>query len=351
MKCSLLTLSTFIDGELAPQRSAEVDAHLVGCPRCHAGAATLREEKARVGQLARVTVDPGSAQLMLEQVGIIVDPVVDRSPLMPPPPSVPEDARRPWKGATSSPALPWTPRRPEPVPTPREVAAASTVAPDIQPDLPLEGVRSTPAWDAAIADRPEAAPMPQEGPAVVADTAPASPPAPAVELAEADEDWMNAAVVPESWEAELPPPVDDATSPGEPWAGAGAPAQPMGAPVPMPPAGASLPPPPTRLAAAAGPAALWARVRDAVTVRLALSRGGDVLEELRADRQWRSTAPRCATAHGAGAVDAPTCSRRRAVAPARPAPGAGRGGAQRGCGPCPVTSSDDRPPTRPPRGW
>ncbi len=77
MKCSLLTLSTFIDDELAPQRRAEVDAHLIGCSRCSAGAATLREEKARVGQLARVSIDPGSAQLMLEQVGIAIDPATE----------------------------------------------------------------------------------------------------------------------------------------------------------------------------------------------------------------------------------------------------------------------------------
>ncbi len=148
MKCSLLTLSTFIDDELAPQRRAEVDAHLVGCARCSAGAATLREERSRIGQLARVTIDPGSAQLMLEQVGIAVGAMDERAPV-PPPPAAPADEHRPWQSGTSSPALPWTPRRPEAVaPLPTAPATASDTAVDLQPDLPLDGVRAAPAsWN------------------------------------------------------------------------------------------------------------------------------------------------------------------------------------------------------------
>jgi len=278
VKCSLLTLSTFIDGELASQRGAEVDAHLVGCARCSAGAATLRDEKKRVGQLARVTVDPGSAQLMLEQVGISIDSAVD-SPVIPPPPAAPFDERRPWQAGTSSPALPWTPRRPERV---AEGMAVSTVAPDVQPDLPLDGVRSTPpSWDRAPVEEPAVSPE-VEAAAILPDPSGAD-----AGLLEADEDWLNVEIQPESWEDDLappaaaPPPPAVATAPS-----AVAPTAPIDLvePLepPLPPA-VSAPPhrpaPPRRVAPAAGPAALWARMRDAVAVRLALARSGEALED------------------------------------------------------------------------
>jgi Putative zinc-finger len=273
VKCSLLTLSTFIDGELAPPRRAEVDAHLVGCTRCSAGAATLREEKVRVGQLARVTVDPGSAQLMLEQVGITLETVVDRSPVIPPPPSAPPDVRRPWQGGESGRALPWTPRRPEPAPLGGEPITVPTV-PDVQRDLPLDGMRSEPAsWDTVVEDDPPLSPVVK----AAADTAITAPDS---EWVEADDEWLNAATAPDSWEEDLPPAVDATPPPMESWGSPDGLAAPVTAtefstapPAPM------HTPPPTRLAAASGPAALWTRVRDAVTVRLALARGGDALED------------------------------------------------------------------------
>ena len=275
MKCSLLTLSTFIDGELAPQRHAEIDAHLVGCTRCSAGAATLREEKTRIGQLARVSVDPASAQLMLEQVGIAVESAADLPPAAPPPPS-PPDQHRPWQGGTSSPSLPWTPRRPS--------------APDVQPDLPLDGMRpAPPTWDKVAADDPPSA-VPVEDTAPVMDTAAAevtaavhdSPLQQDVEWGDADEEWLGGTPASDSWEADLPPPADAATPPATAWTEPIAP--PAVEPV-APPAPATAPdrpfqaPPPTRLAAASGPSALWTRIHDAITVRLALSRGGDALED------------------------------------------------------------------------
>jgi hypothetical protein len=275
VKCSLLTLSTFIDGELAPERRAEVDAHLVGCARCSSGAATLREEQARVGQLARVTVDPGSAQLMLEQVGIIIDSSVDRSPVIPPPPSLPPDAGRPWQDGTSSPALPWTPRRPDPVPLASKEMAVPTVSADLQPELPLEGVRSTPAsWDRVAEGDPP--PFSEMEPS----PAPPDVPTTAIDIDAADEEWLNAGSPPASWEAD-PAPPGVATSPhADVWVGPPAGfVEPTGPP--SPPA-QSEPPvyaPPTRLATASGPAALWARARDAVTVRLALARGGEAIED------------------------------------------------------------------------
>ncbi len=277
MKCSLLTLSTFIDGELAPQRRAEVDAHLIGCTRCGAGAATLREEKARVGHLARVTVDPESAQLMLEQVGIaVVDPGAELAPPPPTPAPLPDEDRRPWQRGTSSAALPWTPRRPDRLPV-GDVPIAPVDVPDGQPELPLEGVRSVPrSWNRpATADPPHPAPVDE----IVSSR----------ETEEAETTgWTGTDVepatggVPESWEADLPPPADPAPHHVTSWSASTAlpPVEPVAPP--PPPAAPDLPlvvGPPTRVSAASGPAALWGRIRDAVSVRLALSRGGDALDD------------------------------------------------------------------------
>jgi len=193
VKCSLLTLSIFIDGELPDDRRSEVDAHLVGCPRCSAGAATLREEKARVGQLARVHVDPGSAQSMLEQVGIAVESGAPLAPSLqsPLPPRLsPAADQLPWQGGLRSPALPWTPRRPDAAAPAMEEPAMSTTTPDVQPDLPLDSVGSpSPSW-------------PPETAEVVAASLEMDAPAPS-----------------ESWEAALPPPVEMSPDLDEPWDG------------------------------------------------------------------------------------------------------------------------------------
>ena len=193
-----------------------MDAHLVGCARCSAGAATLREEKTRVGQLARVTVDPGSAQLMLEQVGISVRSVADHAPAMPPPPAAPPDARRPWQAGESSPSLPWTPRRPDsPMPVVPE-AAVPPIPGDVQPDLPLDGVRAAPpSWDRAEAERLAAE-------AARAADAISHPSAslPEDETSAADMEWLNATIAPPSAEeppspAATPPPSPVAAAPSE----------------------------------------------------------------------------------------------------------------------------------------
>ena len=68
MRCSLLTLSCYLDSELDARQQGEMEAHLVGCPRCRAGLSHLREEVERVGGLARVRVPDRSARaLRLEQ--------------------------------------------------------------------------------------------------------------------------------------------------------------------------------------------------------------------------------------------------------------------------------------------
>jgi Putative zinc-finger len=278
VKCSLLTLSTFIDEELPPPRRAEVDAHLVGCPRCTAGVATLREEKARVGQLARVRVDPGSAQSMLEQVGIAVDAVALPATSTPPPPSADE---LPWQSGRSSPSLPWTPRRPVVTPATSEMSAPDT-DPDVQPELPLEGVRSSPAfWDrAASADVEDPVALTTDA-ALGAEPGPAGSSTVQASSNDADQPWLGAPAPSHSWETDLPPPLDESASDDATWSLDETPIRPSEPPPapPMPPAVPVPTPVPTRLAAAAGPAALFSRIRDAVTVRMALSRGGDAVED------------------------------------------------------------------------
>lgn len=71
MRCSLLTLSTYIDHEMPADKRAEVDAHLVGCDRCRQGLQYLEEEVERVQQLARVHITDGSAKELLQQMGIL----------------------------------------------------------------------------------------------------------------------------------------------------------------------------------------------------------------------------------------------------------------------------------------
>jgi hypothetical protein len=283
VRCSLLTLSTFIDDELPPERRAEVDAHLVGCPRCTSGVATLREEKARVGQLARVHVDPESAQSMLEQVGITLDGVAPPATpgtdgVQAAPPSAAEQL--PWQSGRGSASLPWTPRRPVDTSSTAELPSTDVV-PDLQPDLPLDGVRSSPAfWDRTPSESSDAVPSPME------DSGGADPDIAAGMLEEAgttdvtDAEWLGAQAPSQSWETDLPPPLDAPASDDASWGLDQAPTQPL-QPPPAPPLPPVFPVPtqePTRLAAAAGPAAVWSRIRDAVTVRLALSRNADAVE-------------------------------------------------------------------------
>ncbi len=262
MKCSLLTLSTYIDAELSQERRSEVDAHLVGCARCSAGTASLRDEKTRVGQLARVRVPHASATLMLEQVGITGAPAV-ASPARPAlqPPPAPSD-QLPWQAtaaASPSPALPWTPRRPDPVRSANEQPIVPAVPADVQPDLPFDRLTAE-----APPEVEAAAPHPSE---------------PLGDEWNDDIAWPQTEVSTPGWEADLPAPLhtDD---PGEPWDHpdivSGVPAYPP--PAPPVPGPRPQPSAPVRAAAAAGPAAVWSRFRDAVAVRLALARGADAVE-------------------------------------------------------------------------
>ncbi|HUY53794.1 MAG TPA: zf-HC2 domain-containing protein [Candidatus Nanopelagicaceae bacterium] len=71
MKCSLLTLSCALDGELSKERQAELESHLVTCERCRTGMRYLREETERISQLVKVTVPAGTATALLERAKVI----------------------------------------------------------------------------------------------------------------------------------------------------------------------------------------------------------------------------------------------------------------------------------------
>ena len=84
MKCSLLTLSCALDGELSQERQAELETHLVTCERCRSGMRYLREETERISQLARAHVPPGSATAILERARVLA-PEATGSAATPPP--------------------------------------------------------------------------------------------------------------------------------------------------------------------------------------------------------------------------------------------------------------------------
>jgi Putative zinc-finger len=257
VKCSLLTLSTFIDGELNAERRAEVDAHLVGCPRCGAGAATLREEKTRVARLARVQVDEESAQLMLEQVGIAIPTALSRPQVAP----APTRAEPPRPAAGGAPAAAWAPSfSPSSSDTIEELPVAAELN-DSQPDL----------FEAAppAVGSPQTAVQP--GYAVAAATQPGA----------ADDEWAEVDTPAPSWEADLPAPADDLAGAGEAWTmPAASAAEPPPAVFAPPPAVPSAPiPAPMRVPAGAGASGLLSRMRDAMAVRAALARRGEALDD------------------------------------------------------------------------
>ena len=135
MRCSLLTLSTYLDGELAPDRAGEVEAHLVACQRCSSGLGYLREEKGHIGALALVHADAGAAEDLLGAVGLALLPAPVAAPPHPAPqflldlaespapsPELPPDESgkylelngSPSQAASSAPAAPADPVTAEP---------------------------------------------------------------------------------------------------------------------------------------------------------------------------------------------------------------------------------------------
>ena len=134
MKCSLLTLSSYLDDELDAARRAEVEAHLVGCDRCRAGLEYLREETERFGGLGRVHVPDAAVPGFLQQLGLIgPDEILPPRPPRPPePPGPPGGDVPPWRARGSAgQALPWAPTRPAAQPPPVEPPDSN------QPSLPF----------------------------------------------------------------------------------------------------------------------------------------------------------------------------------------------------------------------
>ena len=118
MRCSLLVLSSYLDGELPPERAIELEAHLIACTRCSTALGYLREEQQRVAGLARVHVDDHATREMFALIGLTSDDPGD----VPPPRNTwhreaPEQTdARPWEGSSSSRTLPWAPRATPPQP-------------------------------------------------------------------------------------------------------------------------------------------------------------------------------------------------------------------------------------------
>lgn len=71
MKCSLLTLSCALDGELSRERQAELDAHLITCERCRTGMRYLREETERISLLTPIHLSEDRATALLERARVL----------------------------------------------------------------------------------------------------------------------------------------------------------------------------------------------------------------------------------------------------------------------------------------
>ncbi|MBV8528781.1 MAG: zf-HC2 domain-containing protein, partial [Candidatus Dormibacteraeota bacterium] len=282
MRCSLLTLSTYLDSELAPDRAGEVEAHLVACQRCSSGLGYLREEKAHISALAAVLTDPGAAEDLLGTVGLqylpgtAVDPpelapqfLLDlaESPVPSPLPPAPDESGTylELNGSPSEQAASAEP--PEPVDTatePRVEAQAEATA-DTSAAEPIDDERlEEPA--PPVTPAPAAPPQwstrytPELSLAAPREPAPTVPP-PVRETPETDPvvpEFLVDSAVDATEQAMVPP------HPSTPKPSAPKPSAPM----------LSSPKPSSPSVALTGRAASWlGRARDAVSVRWALMRG------------------------------------------------------------------------------
>ncbi len=192
MKCSLLTLSSFVDDELEVRKRGELEAHLVGCQRCRSAAEHLREEMARVGGLARVHITDHSVAALLKQFGLIKEGAV-----LPPRTNIAEVATAdtgipPWFGTDVGTALPWRADAPrsERIPEP----SVSLGGVPWRPPPPSVSVQGRGSWEGgtpacspaasassddsgdASVERPESVPPPTEDTPAAVDVYPPPPP-------------------------------------------------------------------------------------------------------------------------------------------------------------------------------
>ncbi|MFN2568034.1 MAG: zf-HC2 domain-containing protein, partial [Candidatus Dormibacteria bacterium] len=108
MKCSLLSLSSYIDNELEAGRRGELEAHLVGCQRCTAGLEHLHEEVDRISGLAPVHVSDQSARALMEQLGLLEPGEMLPNRAAPPRALSPmAGGTLPWLNGEAGKALPW----------------------------------------------------------------------------------------------------------------------------------------------------------------------------------------------------------------------------------------------------
>jgi Putative zinc-finger len=248
VRCSLLALSSYIDSELDIEPSGELEAHLLACDRCQTAMGHLREESQRIGGLARLHIPDGAVHDLFSQIGLIEEG--DDLPVAPPYQERPASLEAPpWFGAERGKALPWAPRGrhdPRPAGEPRE----------------LIGGRSP---NAAVAEPPELFLWDEPTDQLVKSAHP-TPPDHVVPDASS-----GAAVTPEPAathlsEAEIEPALARPLNSETPTVAA-----PGNEPQP-PDLGFSQPQPPQPHAGGAPPP--FRRIRDALTVRLALWRGG-----------------------------------------------------------------------------
>jgi hypothetical protein len=236
VRCSLLALSSYIDGELEMEPTGELEAHLLACDRCRTAIGHLREESERIRGLARVHIPDGAVHDMFSQIGLIE--AGDDLPMAPPTPDRrPAVEAPPWFGAERGKALPWAPRGRDTMRAtdPRELVGERSPGTAVAdpPELLL--------WDEPL-DQRATSPIPPPI-HVVPDPIPA--PVTRPEPAQAFMDPEPAAV---------PQPPEHPTAVPQPPA--------LGIPMALPPA-----------PSVAGAPNAFQRVRDALAVRIALWRG------------------------------------------------------------------------------
>ena len=244
MRCSLLALSSYIDAELGPEPTGELEAHLVACERCRTAIGQLREESSRIGDLARVHVPDEAVHDLFIQIGLIAEE--DDLPEGPVHHDRPASVEAPpWFGAERGAALPWVPRKGQDQSQSRELIGerSPTIAVADPPELLL--------WDETIDQ--------------IATTVPAPPP---VHSYSAPEPPMTPEPRPLAHFDTEPQPVAH----GREGAAFVESQPPRVLPEPQPPDLSTSAPMPAAPRLAAGPSA-FQRLRDAVAVRLALRRG------------------------------------------------------------------------------
>ncbi len=112
MKCSYLTLSQYLDGELEPAVTGEVDAHIVGCERCHTALDMMRSEAKRIRQLVHIHATDDVVRHLFVELDLqdsdapLPDRKVSRAVQS-------QNESLPWlRAETNGAALPWSPDSP-----------------------------------------------------------------------------------------------------------------------------------------------------------------------------------------------------------------------------------------------